>query len=50
MPGTTITVHTSDVDDKGHARPASEDDPQHEIKSDGTDHIAAHKGGALRRV
>ena len=25
---------------------ASPDDPQHEIKSDKTDHIAAHKGGA----
>jgi len=26
---------------------ASEEDPQYEIKSDKTDHIAAHKGSAL---
>jgi hypothetical protein len=26
---------------------ASESDPQYEIKSDKTDHVAAHKGGAL---
>jgi hypothetical protein len=26
---------------------ASEDDPQYEIKSDRTDHVAAHKGSAL---
>ncbi|MHA6688154.1 hypervirulence associated TUDOR domain-containing protein [Mesorhizobium sp. A556] len=28
-------------------KPASEEDPQYEIKSDKTDHVAAHKGGAL---
>jgi hypothetical protein len=27
---------------------ASKDDPQYEIKSDKTDHIAAHKGSALK--
>jgi hypothetical protein len=46
--GTIIGVHTSDFQYKGHTRHASEDDPQYEIKSDKTDHIAAHKGGALR--
>jgi hypothetical protein len=45
--GTIIAVHTSDFDYKGRRRHASTDDPQYEIKSDKTDHVAAHKGGAL---
>ena len=45
--GTIVAIHTSDFDYKGHVRHASPDDPQYEIKSDKTDHIAAHKGGAL---
>ena len=48
--GTIIAVHTKDFDYKGHRRHASEDDPQYEIKSDKTDHIAAHKGSALERI
>lgn len=28
---------------------ATEDDPQYEIKSHKTDHIAAHKGSALKK-
>ena len=46
--GTIIAVHTRDFRYKGHARHASKDDPQYEIKSDKTDHVAAHKGGALK--
>ena len=46
--GTIISVHTEDFDYKGHTHRASRDYPQYEIKSDKTDHIAAHKGGALR--
>jgi hypothetical protein len=45
--GTIIAVHTRDFDYKGHMHRASEDEPQYEIKSDKTDHIAAHKGSAL---
>ncbi len=45
--GKIIAVHTSDFDYKGYVHHASQDDPQYEIKSDKTDHIAAHKGGAL---
>ncbi|MYM20729.1 HVA1 family protein [Brevibacterium sp. 5221] len=45
--GTIIRVHTSDFDYKGHTHRASEAEPQYEIRSDKTDHIAAHKGGAL---
>jgi hypothetical protein len=48
--GTVTKVYTADFDYKGHTRRASPDDPQYEIKSDKTDHIAAHKGGALRHV
>ena len=48
--GTIIKVHTRDFDYKGYRHHASADDPQYEIKSDKTDHIAAHKGGALRHA
>ena len=48
--GRIIAIHTSDFDYKGHRHHASESDPQYEIKSDKTDHIAAHKGGALDYV
>jgi DUF2945 family protein len=43
-------VHTGDIDYKGHSRHASDNDPQYEIKSDKTDHIAMHKGSALKKV
>lgn len=48
--GTITKVHTSDFEYKGHKRRASKDEPQYEIKSDKTDHIAAHKGTALHRI
>ena len=48
--GTIIAVHTSDFSYKGYTHHASEGDPQYEIKSDKTDHIAAHKGSALDYV
>ena len=48
--GRITEVHTEDFDYKGHTRRASEEDPQYEIKSDKTDHVAAHKGSALRLV
>ncbi|MFC4278648.1 hypervirulence associated TUDOR domain-containing protein [Achromobacter aloeverae] len=47
--GTITAVHHGDFDYKGHRRRATPDDPQYEIKSDKTDHIAAHKGSALHR-
>lgn len=46
--GKITKVHTADFEYKGHQRRASKDDPQYEIKSDKTDHIAAHKGSALQ--
>jgi hypothetical protein len=48
--GTIIAVHVSDFDYKGHIRRASQDEPQYEIKSDKTDHIATHKGSALKHL
>jgi hypothetical protein len=47
--GKIIKVHTRDFDYKGYTHRASKDDPQYEIQSDKTDHIAAHKGAALRK-
>jgi hypothetical protein len=46
--GTIIKVHRRDVDYKGHTHHATKDAPQYEIKSDKTDHIAMHKGTALK--
>ncbi|PFH29196.1 MULTISPECIES: DUF2945 domain-containing protein [Burkholderia] len=48
--GTIIAIHTQDFDYKGHCHRASPDDPQYEIKSDRTDHIAAHRGRVLERI
>jgi hypothetical protein len=48
--GTIVKVHTKDFDYKGYTHHATEDDPQFEIKSDKSDHIAAHKGKALTRI
>src|SRR5579872_5977621 len=48
--GHIVRVHTSDVNYKGYIHHASEDEPQYEIQSDKTDHVALHKGGALRRL
>jgi hypothetical protein len=48
--GTIIAVHTRDFDYKGHRHRASADDPQYEIRSDRTDHVAAHKGRVLEHV
>ena len=45
--GHVIAVHTSDFLYKGYTHRASEAAPQYEIRSDRTDHIAAHKGAAL---
>lgn len=47
--GTIIKVHTKDVDYKGYTHHASRAEPQYEIKSDKTDHIAMHKGSALTK-
>jgi len=43
-------VHTKDIDYKGYTHHATTDDPQHEIKSGKTDHVAMHKGSALKKA
>jgi len=48
--GRIIKVHRQDVNYKGHVHHASAEEPQYEIKSDKTDHVAMHKAGALRRL
>ena len=48
--GVIVKKHTSDTEYKGHTRRCSPDDPQYEIKSDKTNHIAMHKPGALHRI
>lgn len=48
--GTIIKVHTRDVPYKGYTHHATPDDPQYEIKSDKTDHVALHKGTALTKL
>jgi hypothetical protein len=48
--GRIVKVHTRDVEYKGHTHHASKDEPQYEIESDKTDHVALHKGKALRHI
>lgn len=47
--GRIVKVHTRDFDWKGYTHHASDDDPQYEIESDKTDHVAVHKGSALKK-
>ena len=48
--GTIIKIHTENFDYKGYTHHATQEEPQYEIKSSKTDHIAAHKGSALFKV
>ena len=48
--GRIVRVHTRDVNYKGYVHHASREDPQYEITSDKTDHVALHKGTILRRL
>jgi len=48
--GKIIKIHTADFNYKGYTRHCTPEDPQYEIKSDKSDHIAAHKGSALKRI
>jgi hypothetical protein len=47
--GRIVRVHRKDVVWKGYTHHASRDEPQYEIQSDRTDHVALHKGAALKR-
>ncbi|MDN3694481.1 DUF2945 domain-containing protein [Chryseobacterium tructae] len=48
--GTIIRIHTKDFNYKGYTHHATESSPQYEIKSDKSEHIAAHKGSALTKI
>ena len=48
--GRITRVVTSEITFKGYTVHASKDEPQYEIRSDTTDHIAMHKGSALRKL
>ena len=46
--GVILRKVVSDVPFKGYVHHATRDEPQYFIKSDKTEHIAIHKGSALR--
>src|SRR5665213_3488690 len=48
--GKIVKVHRRDVDYKGYVHHASAEEPQYEIKSDKTDHVALHKAAVLRHL
>ena len=48
--GSIVKKVVSDIRFKGYVHHASKDEPQYIIKSEKTDHIAIHKGRALKRV
>ncbi|KQN95538.1 MULTISPECIES: DUF2945 domain-containing protein [Stenotrophomonas] len=48
--GHVIKVHVRDTPYKGHMHRCSEDDPQYEIRSDRTEHIALHRGAVLEKI
>jgi hypothetical protein len=48
--GVVIKKITSDTRFKGYIHHASRKTPQYVIKSDKTEHVAVHKGSALRLV
>ena len=48
--GTIKKMITSKITFKGYTVHASKDQPQYLIASDKTDHLAMHKGSALKKV
>ncbi len=48
--GTIKKKVTSEITFKGYQHHASKEEPQYIIKSDTTDHIAIHKGSALKKL
>jgi hypothetical protein len=48
--GTILRVRTSDFEVNGYTHHASAEEPQYEIKSSKTEHIAFHKGSTLTKV
>lgn len=48
--GVITKRHTRDFEFKGYTRHCSDDDPQYEIASDKSDHVAMHKSKALTKI
>ncbi len=48
--GTIRKKITSEIKFKGYTVHASKEEPQYLIKSDKTEHLAMHKGSALKKV
>jgi hypothetical protein len=48
--GRVMKVHMKNVNYKGYVHHATAAEPQYEIKSNKTDHIALHKGTALKQL
>jgi hypothetical protein len=48
--GRIVRVVTSEITFKGYTVHASPEETQYEIQSDKTDHVAMHKGSALRKL
>lgn len=48
--GTILKKFTQETEFKGYTRHASREEPQYLIKSDKTDHLAMHKGSALKKI
>lgn len=48
--GKIIKIHRKNFNYKGYTHYATEEEPQYEIKSSKTAHIAAHKGSALTKI
>jgi len=48
--GTITKIHKRDFEFMGRTRRATTDEPQYEVRSDKTDHVAAHKASALDHV
>lgn len=48
--GTIKKKITSEIQFKGYTVHASKEEPQYQIKSDTTDHVAMHKGAAIKKI
>jgi hypothetical protein len=48
--GTIKKKITSEIEFKGYKVHASKEEPQYLIESDKTDHMAMHKGSALKKI
>lgn len=48
--GTIVRVHRRDTEYKGYTHHATKENPQYEIQSDKSAHVALHKGSILRKI